>query len=583
MRHHGMRLIGPNCIGVVNTNPSIRMNATFAPTRPLPGRVGFASQSGGLGIALLARLEQIGLGLSTFVSTGNKADVSSNDLLQYWDEDPDTDVILLYLESFGNPSKFARLARRISAHKPVVALKSGRSPAGARGAQSHTAALAQPDVVVDELFRQAGVVRVDTLEALFETAVLFAHQPLPAGRRVAIVSNGGGPGILAADACMGAGLDVPELSTSMQSTLRTFTPPDAGLRNPVDLIASASAETYAKALKALLESDEIDAVLVLYVSPLVSRTEDIERAVLDAVRLTTKPLIACFSERRDPLGVLRGESNAAPVVPTFAFPEGAAGALGRAARLAEWRRHDPGTIPELENIDLNTARRLVEGAREFCPVGGGWLDGQAAFELMDCIGVPTAATALARDVEEAISAAEAFGYPVCLKAGSPELVHKVDAGGVRLDLDSKRAVRDAFDGMHALLGEAMGGALVQPMAPRGVEVIVGMTRDPLFGPLVLFGMGGSTAELLRDTALRIVPLTDVDVHDLVRSVRGSPLLFGYRGAAAIDVEALEQTILRIGRLAESIPEIAELDCNPVIASVQGCLAVDVKVRLAPLV
>ena len=343
-----MRVVGPNCFGVVNTNPTVSMNATFAPVAPIRGRVGFASQSGGIGIELLARARALDLGVSTFVSLGNKADVSSNDLLQYWEHDPDTDVILLYLESFGNPRKFARLARRIARTKPILALKSGRTLAGARGAASHTAALANPDVAVDELFRQAGVVRVDTLEQLFDTASLLVHQPLPAGRRVAIVSNGGGPGILAADACIAAGLEVPELSDELQSTVRALALPGAGVRNPVDLVAAAGADVYRQALEAILGSGQVDALLVIYVSPLVSRPEEIEKSVVRAAAsFESIPTAACFLGGDRPPGPLHGGDAAARPVPAFSYPESAANALARAAQLAEWRRAPATTAPRV--------------------------------------------------------------------------------------------------------------------------------------------------------------------------------------------------------------------------------------------
>jgi acyl-CoA synthetase (NDP forming) len=569
---------------VVNTNPSVNMNATFAPFAPTAGRVGFASQSGGLGIELLARSGDLGLGISTFVSMGNKADVSGNDLLQYWDEDPDTDVILLYLESFGNPRKFARLARRISRRKPIIAVKSGRTTAGARGTSSHTAALASPDVAVDALFRQAGVVRVDTLEQLFDTATVLLHQPLPRGRRVGIVSNGGGPGILAADACIAAGLEVPELTDQMQATLRAFVSPDAGVRNPVDLVASATAETFAQALGALVAGGEIDALLVVFVPPLVTQAKDVAAAVTAVAATAELPVIACFLGRNGTLDLL--PSNVVPTdqhprrVPTFAFPEAAAAALGRAAELAQWRARPVGAVPTLSGIDIRAARALIAERLAASP-SGEWLEPAGAHDVLSCLGVSQAATVWAHGADDAVAAAEQLGFPVALKAGSGTIVHKSDVGGVRLGLTTASEVRAAFDDMHARLGDSMGGAVVQTMVRPGVETIVGITRDASFGSLVLFGMGGVQAELMRDTALRIVPVTDVDAHELVRSLRGSPMLFGYRNTPEVDIAALEDLILRIGTLAEHVPEVVELDCNPVVVSPDGVTVVDLKVRIAP--
>lgn len=580
-RRNGMRVVGPNCVGVVNTNPTVSMNATFVPVAPVRGRVGFASQSGGIGIELLARARSLGLGVSTFVSLGNKADVSGNDLLQYWEQDPDTDVILLYLESFGNPRKFARLARRIARTKPIVALKSGRTPAGARAAASHTAALANPDVAVDELFRQAGVIRVDTLEQLFDTANLLAHQPLPAGRRVAIVSNGGGPGILAADACIAAGLEVPELSDELQSALRALAPRGAGVRNPVDLVASTGAAVYEHAMLAVLASGEVDALLVIHVSVLVSRPQEIEEAVVRAASsFDTTPTAACFLGGERAPGPLRGDDAGRPV-PAFSFPESAVDALARAAQLAEWRRAPVVTTPVFDDLDTDGARNIVRDwlARE---PAGGWLDAVSASRLLASYGVHVVTTRRAETADEAADAAGAIGYPVVLKTAVPQVVHKTDVGGVRLGLDSGDEVREAFDAMQATLGDRMGGALLQPMSAPGIELIVGVTHDPLFGPLVLFGMGGFAAELMRDTTLRIVPMTVLDAHQMVRSLRSSPLLFGYRNAAEVDVAAIEEVLLRIAQFAEEIPELAELDCNPVIASGTGALVLDVKLRLEPL-
>ena len=576
-RRNGMRIIGPNCMGVVNTNPSVRMNGTFAPFVPPPGRVGFASQSGGLGIGLLARAQDLGLGISTFVSMGNKADVSGNDLLQYWEEDPDTDVVLLYLESFGNPRKFGRLARRISREKPIIAVKSGRSAPGARGAASHTAALASPDLTVGALFRQAGVIRVDTLEELFDTATVLAHQPLPLGRRVAIVSNGGGPGILAADACVTAGLEVPELSPSTQASLRSALSPEAGVRNPVDLVASASASTYQRALAVVLGDDDVDMVLVIFVP--VTHSPDVARAIVAAAAdAGPKPVVACLLDRGGTLDPPPG-SEGARAVPTFAFPEGAARALGRAADYAAWRRRPEGVVPALPGIDRVCARALVDAQFARHPDGVRLGPGAAA-ELLGCFGIPVVATHTVATAPEAVTAAETIGFPVTLKAASGDIVHKSDVGAVRLHLENGDAVREAYEHMHATLGDRMGGAIVQPMVEAGVETIVGVTRDVAFGPLVLLGIGGVQAELFRDSALRLVPVTDIDAHELVRELRTSPLLFGYRNTPQVDVDALEDLLIRVGQLADHLPEVAELDCNPVIVSPSGVIVVDAKLRLA---
>lgn len=578
-RRNGMRVIGPNCLGVVNTDPDIRLDATFAPVQPVAGRVAFLSQSGGLGIELMSRAGELGIGISQFVSVGNKADVSGNDLLQHWESDPNTDVILFYLESFGNPRKFARLARRVARNKAIVAVKSGRTQAGSRAASSHTAALATPDVAVDALFMQTGVIRVDTLEQLLDTASVLAHQPLPPGRRVAIVGNAGGPGILAADACAGAGLDVPELSPQSQAELRRFVARDASVRNPVDLVAGASAEQFEHALRVALADPGIDALLAVFVPPLVTRAEDVATAIARAAAdAGDKPVLACFLGRAGVPDVLRGDGERR-TIPSFAFPEAAAYALGRAADLADWRRRPVGTLPSFPDADVEGAHALVTTLLEHHGDEGFWLDAAQATALVECFGIPVLPTRLATTVDQAVDAARSLGYPVALKAGAPTLVHKSDVGGVVLEIEDDEGARHAFAQLRSRLGDELGGVVVQRMAEPGVETIVGVTHDPSFGPLVLFGLGGITSELLADRVLRIVPMTDVDAHEVVRSLRGSPLLFGYRGRPAVDVGALEDLLLRVALLADEVPEVAEMDLNPVIVSPGGVVAADVKVRL----
>jgi acetate---CoA ligase (ADP-forming) len=580
-RSNGVRIIGPNCLGVVNTAPAVRMNATFAPAQPVAGNVAFLSQSGGLGIELMSRAGDLGIGISQFVSVGNKADVSGNDLLQYWADDAQTEVVLLYLESFGNPTKFVRLARNLARSKPIIAVKSGRTAAGSRAASSHTAALAAPDVAVDALFRQAGVIRVDTLEELLATAMVLAHQPLPAGRRVAIVTNAGGPGILAADACGGAGLQVPELDATTQSALRAIASAGASVRNPVDLVAGATAEQFEDALRIALSDASVDAVLAIFVPPLVTRAEDVARAIVRAADSANgKPIVSCFLGQAGVPDALRGTGERR-TIPSFAFPESAAHALGRAADLADWRRRPPGSVPDLLGLDVVRARSVVAAALESQPEGS-WLDPAAAASVLSCFGIPTVATREVTDVDQARRAARELGFPVALKASAPALVHKSDVGGVALDLHDESSVAAAFTAMSRSVGPAMTGAVVQPMVAAGVELIVGITHDPTFGPLVLFGLGGVTAELLADRALRLVPVTDEDAHQLVRSLRGSQLLFGYRGRPAANVAALEDLLLRVGALADRLQEIIEMDLNPVVASARGVVAIDVKMRVAPL-
>jgi acetyl coenzyme A synthetase (ADP forming)-like protein len=578
-RRQGMRVVGPNCLGLANTAAAVALNATFSPAAPVSGPAGLLSQSGAVGIVALEQAAQIGLGISSFVSVGNKADVSGNDLLEYWQDDPATEVICLYLESFGNPRRFARLARRVSRTKPIVAVKSGRTDAGRRAASSHTAAAASSDVAVDALFARAGVIRVDTLTELFDTALVLADQPLPAGGRVGVVGNSGGPGILAADACGLVGLELPELGADTQDALRSFLPASAAVANPVDLLAGATGDQYRRALDHVLADAEIDAVIAVYTPPLVSNPDDIAAAVATAAAATVKPVVACFLGADTPPAALRSPPAGDRRVPCLPFPERAAQALARARSYLEWREQPDGVEPHLDRIDRAAAQKLVADALAH-PPGGGWLDAAEAWALLAAYGFPAVATQVATSEDDAVAAADLLGYPVALKAASGRIVHKSDSGGVRLGLADAAAVRGAFRAMTGTLDQRMGGAIVQPMAGAGVETIVGVVNDESFGPLVMFGLGGVATDLLGDRAFRSAPLTDLDAAGLVRSLRSSPLLTGYRGSPPVDLGALEDIVLRAGRLAEDVPELAELDLNPVVTTPAGSLVLDVKIRLA---
>jgi acyl-CoA synthetase (NDP forming) len=576
-RDSGMRLVGPNCVGVMNTDPSVRMNATFSPVAPVAGRVGVASQSGGVGIELLARARGHGLGISTFVSLGNKADVSGNDLLRYWADDPSTDVAVLYLESFGNPKSFARIARTVTPRKPVIALKSGRSEPGARGTRSHTAALADPDTAVDALLHQTGVIRVDTLAELLDVASLLAHQPVPQGTRVAVMSNGGGPAIVAADACIAAGLEVPELSQPLQRTLAELVP-TGGVRNPVDLIAGAGPEVFERALACIVDSGEVDAVLVIYVAPYVTHADEIEAAITRAVAETTTSItIACSLLGLDQLPAPLVDRSGSRAIPTFAFPEAAARAIAHAARLGVWRNRPPGTVTH-HAVDVNAARARVHDALAD-ESEDGWTAPETVFGLLADYGIPTAPSRLVSNVAEARAAAAELRFPLVMKAVAPGLVHKSDVGGVRLDLRDDADVVDAYRAMQTSVGDRMTGVVVQPMVQPGLELIVGIHHDLAFGPLVMFGMGGFAAELERDRVVRVPPLTDTEIDEMLRALRASPLLFGYRNSAPADVEALRDLLGRVSQLAGDVDEIAELDCNPVVATPSGVVVVDAKLRL----
>jgi acetyl coenzyme A synthetase (ADP forming)-like protein len=585
-REAGMRMIGPNCLGVINTHPDIRLDATFASTPPSRGPVGFLAQSGALGIALLAAAGHRGLGLSSFVSAGNKADVSGNDLLQYWEADEATKVILLYLESFGNPRTFARLARRVSTSKPIIAIKSGRSDAGQRAAASHTAAAATPDIAVDALFHQTGVIRVDTVDQLFDTAQVLAEQPLPAGNRVAIVSNSGGLGILAADACAAVGLRIPALTQDTVAALRAAAPAAASLADPVDLGAGATPAACAAVVAAVLGDPNIDAVIAVFTPISVTGAELADRvghaiAADAATHAGAKPVLFTLVGAADSPGDIRQAvpADGPSPITILASPDGAASALARAVRYAEWRAQPSGTVPRLE-VDRAAAWHLIAAALSDRPEGG-WLDANTAAQLCRAYGIPLVETRTATTATAAAKIAAAAGFPVALKADGPTLVHKTELGAVALGLTSQSQVRRAFSDMRSRLGTTMQQAMIQPMTSAGVETVVGVVHDPSFGPLVMFGLGGVATDLLGDRAFRILPLTDLDAAQLVGSLRSSRLLFGYRGLPPVDISALEHLLLRVARLADDIPELAELDLNPVMATPTGVYAVDVKIRIAP--
>ena len=576
-RAHGMRLVGPNSIGLVNTDPAVRLHATFGPSAPPPGTVGLLSQSGALGLAATEYAAARGLGISSFVSVGNKADISGNDLLNFWETDPRTDVLLLYLESFGNPRKFSRIARRVSRSKPIVAVKSGRSTAGARATASHTGALlAASDVSVDALFRQSGVIRTDTLAELFDVATLLANQPLPAGRDVAIVTNVGGPAILCADACEAQGLRVPLLAEDTRQRLQALLPAEASVANPIDMIATASAEQYRQVIEVVARDPGVNAVIAVFIQPLATRAEAVAEALVETARDLQRrvPLLAVFMSSQEAPACLR-EAR----VPTFQFPEPAAIALAHAVRYAEWRQRPPAEPPELPGLRRDEAAAIVAQA---LGRGGGWLGPDEVARLLACYGLPLAQQCVVGSAEQAGQAAEEIGGAVALKAVVEGLVHKTELGAVVLGLQGRQAVERAAGEMSARLAAEQvtpSGFLVQAMAPSGVELMVGVVQDPQFGPLVACGAGGVLVELLKDVAVRLTPVARRDVEEMLRELKTFPRLTGYRGSPPCDLPALEDLLVRVGALADDLPQVVELDCNPVVILPSGVVVVDARARV----
>jgi acetate---CoA ligase (ADP-forming) len=564
VRSHGARLLGPNCLGIAVA--ASHLNATFAPRSFPAGSIGFSSQSGALGLALLERVAGRGLGLSAFVSVGNKADISTNDLLEYWEDDELTRLVLLYVESFGNPRRFGRVAQRVARVKPVLAMKSGTSRSGARAAGSHTAALAGSDAAVDALFAEAGVVRVETLGEVLDLAALLTDHPLPAGNRVGVVTNAGGLGILCADACERSGLELPRLGPNTVARLSQLLPAEATIANPIDMLGSSTAEAYGKVVPEVLADPALDALIVLFAPAAVSDAGDVAEAVRSAAKDSAKPVLGVvMSADGMPPAFLRPGSPVA----AFAYPESAARVLGRAVQRSAWLRQPRGVFHRPAHIGAEGG----ELVRSVAAVDERWLDPAETRSLLESYGVPLIPERIAATPADAARAARELGLPAVVKIAAAG-AHKTERGGVVLGLADEWAVHEAAD--------AMGGpVLVQPMIRGGVELLAGVVQDPVFGPLVAFGPGGVFAELIGEAAFRIAPLTDVDVASMISGGKAGRLVGGFRGAPPADTVALADLLSRLSALAVDVPELAELDLNPLIATTHGCVIVDARARVAP--
>ncbi len=580
IRHHGMRLVGPNCMGVLSTDPAVRMNATFAPTMPPAGRVSFLSQSGAMGVTILDYAAEYGIGIRDFVSGGNKPDVSGNDLLEWWETDPETRVILMYLETFGNPRHFTRIARRVGRKKPIIVVKSGRSKAGARAASSHTGALAGRDVAADALLAQCGVMRAGSVEELFDLAMAFGNLPIPRGNRVAIVTNAGGPGIIVADACEAEGLEVASFQDETTEALLKIFPEEASVRNPVDMIATATAESYRVALDVVMGDPGVDAAIAAFVPPLGVRQEDVASAIMEAAAHHPEtPVLAVLMGRE---GLPQGRSQLRTAgIPAYIFPESAVRALGALHRYGRWLSR-PVQAPAAFPVDADAVARIVAEARA---EGRTRLLEVEAYRVLEAYGIPVIPHRLVQTADEAVAAAEVLGWPVVLKAVSPQIVHKTEVGAVRLDLRGPDEVRGAFDEVRAALehhqvGDDLRGILVAPYRRDGRELILGMSTDPSFGPLLMFGLGGIYVETFKDVAFRVPPVTDQEAREMIRSIRSYPLLEGVRGEKPVHLDAVVESIQRLSQLVQTHPALAEIDVNPFLATPQGAWALDARIRLA---
>jgi acyl-CoA synthetase (NDP forming)/GNAT superfamily N-acetyltransferase len=572
-RRHGMRLIGPNCFGIAV--PGIGLDATFAAAHPAAGTAGLVMQSGGIGFAMVDHLSRLGIGISSFASVGNKLDVSSNDMLMWWEQDGRTKLAVLYIESFGNPRKFARTARRVGARMPVLTVHAGRSEAGQRAAASHTAAIATPLVSREALFEQAGIIATPGFGELVEATALLAAQPPPAGRSVAIVSNVGGAGVLAADACTDLGLAVHHPRGQLKRKLHALVPDGGAVTGPVDTTATVSRDVFRQVIELIAADEDVDAMIALVLP--TGATGDLAAAIREAdVAVTLTAVVLNQTETVQLLDAKNGK------VPAYGYPEAAAGALARAATYGEWRSAPHTPIPGFGDVDAAEARAVIRGFLAHAP-DGGWLPPDGVTALLRLYGIPLVSETKARAEDDAVAAAAAAGYPVAMKADVPGLVHKTDAGAVLLDLRTEDDVRAGYRRLAGQFGARLTGVLVEPMITGGTEVIVGVQDDQMFGPLVVFGLGGVATEVLADHAARLAPLTETDADTLINSIRSAPLLHGHRGSPAADIPALRDVLMRVSRLADDLPEVTELDLNPVIARQSGAVAVDARIRVTPQV
>ena len=569
-RRGSMRLVGPNSFGVAV--PGIGLEATFGIPRPSPGHMGLVVQSGGVGAALVEQFSRLGIGISCVVSIGDKLDVSSSDLLLWWEADDTTKLAVLYLESFGHPRRFARTARRVTAKIPVLTVHAGRSAPGQRAAASHTAAAVAPPITRQALFEQAGIIATSGFGELLDAAVLLASQPVPAGQVVSIVSNGGGASVLAADACAEAGLAVATTDQPTRDRLREVLPAGSALYGPVDTTDAVSAEAFREALRVAAAQDGVDAVIALVV----------RRGPADLVPLLTVgrlpvPVAAVVLGQLEAIRLLPGDGTDPPV-PAYAYPEAAARALARAARYGSWRSRPAGTVPELDNLRAADAQSIIDSFLARMP-GGGWLSAGEADDLLRCYGIPMVEFRRAGDADAAVETAASLGGHVVIKADVPGLLHKTSAGAVERNLRGADEVRAAMSRLQASFAGRLSGVLVEPMITGGVETIVGVVQEPVFGPVVVFGLGGVATDVLGDHVARLAPLTGADADDLIHSTRAAPALLGQPGQPAADIGAVRDTLLRVSRLADDLPQVAELDLNPVIARPDGVIAVDARIRV----
>jgi acetate---CoA ligase (ADP-forming) len=576
VKKHGMRMVGPNCFGVVNTDPDIRLNGTFGKARPKPGNISFISQSGALGEAILNFADQLTLGFSMFCSIGNKADISSNDLLSYWEHDDKTKIVLAYLENFGNPVKFTKIAREVTRLKPVIAVKSGRTTQGARAASSHTGSLAGADVGADALFAQCGVMRTTSTEELYDVAMALNTQPVPKGNRVVIVSNAGGPGILATDALVSLGMDVAPLPEKIKKEIHSFLSPEVSLHNPIDLVAGARGKEFGLALEAVSKGDYYDTVIPIFVQPITIDEIDVAQAIIDAKKKTDKPFLCCFMGvgfRSRGMDMLMQNG-----IPVYIFPEAIAKALKTIDGYRQYLQRKETKTPTFK-VDKTRVEKIVA---RYVASNEGSIVGQDAVDILTAYGIPAATYIIASSPADAALAAEKAGYPVVMKLNTPQILHKTEAKAVRVDIRSEKELRAQYNDLKKHVGTLKKGeefsVAIQEMVPKGVETVIGMTYDPAFGPLIMFGLGGIYVEIMKDVSFKIPPITRDRVDDMIKELKSYPLLTGFRGTDKVDLEILKEALLRVSQLVTDFDQFAEIDINPFIVSgnKKNCKAVDAR-------
>lgn len=572
-RQYGIAMIGPNCFGMINTDPNVSLNTTFGRVMPGYGKIAFISQSGAVGITALDYAHSEDVGLSKFASIGNKADINENDLLAYLKDDDETAVICLYLEDLVNPREFMRIAREITSDpnhpKPILAIKAGRTSEGAKAASSHTGALAGSDEAYSAFFAQSRILRVETVNELFAKAAALAYQNAPAGPRVAVLTNAGGIGIMATDACISHGLEMAKLTPETVEGLKPHLPPTASVGNPVDVIGDADAKRYRIALEAIVRDRNVDGIIPIWTPTLMAEAVDIAAIIAEVGSSSEKPVLACIQTMGDNTAIRRALLK--DHIPHYQFPENAARAMATMAQFAAWSHRPVGEPPRFEDTRPEDVRRIIDEAKSRSPM---FLSEPEGHEILRAYGLPVPQFRLARTQAEAAEAAKAIGYPVVLKIVSPQILHKTDFGGVRVGIADEAALRREYDdllaGVKARKPDAdIWGVLVQAMAAKGTETILGMKRDPQFGPLLMFGLGGVLVEVLKDVVFRLAPLNDISADSMIHGIKAARLLGPFRGQPARDTARVKECLQRLSQLVTDFEEFDEIDINPLLVYEEG--------------